>query len=163
MHKAFYASGFLYHLRTQQILLYQPHPKNNIPSTWSMMSGSGHKKEDARKAFQRIIYKLLRIKINPKRTYPVYDCFHDALQATRYVLYAEVGSVKNFRSSKKGTLSWFTFKQTTKLSFSDETKQDIIVSERVVKAQARSNEPKILSTLGILQSTKGAEVAMLQK
>ncbi|MEK7534229.1 MAG: hypothetical protein AAB600_02715 [Patescibacteria group bacterium] len=140
MHKAFYASGLLYHLKTQQILLHQQNKKNNVLSTWSMMRGQGQKKEDAQKTFQRIIYKLLRVKVNPKHIHPVYDYFHETLQATHYVLYAEVGSIKNFHSSKKGTLSWFTFKQATKLPFRDQTRQDLVVSERVIKAQARSKE-----------------------
>ena len=41
---------------------------------------------------------------------------------------------------KRG-LAWVTFKQTTKLPFDAQTRQDVIIAERVIKAQARSDAP----------------------
>ena len=42
--------------------------------------------------------------------------------------------------TKRG-LAWVTFKQTTKLPFDAQTRQDVIIAERVIKAQARSDAP----------------------
>lgn len=141
MHKDFYASGFLYFPTSQQILLHQPnHEKNTSPSLWHMIGGRSNKDEDAHKAFIRIVHELLKIKLNPKLVYPVYDYFHETLHTTNHVFYAEVEDVSKIRVPGVSNLSWFTFKQTVKLSFTQQTKQDIIVAQRVINAQARSNE-----------------------
>lgn len=142
MHKSFYASGFLFEPKTQQILLYQLATKNETPSLWSMIRGISRGKEDALSAFKRIAQEYLKIRLNLKKIYSVYDYFHKKLEKTNYVFYAEVENVKNFRPIHGGNLSWFTFKQTLKLPFTKETKNDIIVAERVIKAHAREKEAK---------------------
>ena len=140
MHKPFYVSGFLYHLRTQQVLLHQPNLNNNSSSFWTMPGGTGNEKEeDAQKAFQRIIYQLLNLRLDEKYIHPVYDYFNNNLNADHYVFYAKVKSMNNLSLPDNGTLSWFSFKQITKLPLSEQTKQDIIVSQRVIQAQARSD------------------------
>ncbi len=139
VHKPFYLSGFLYHLRTQQVLLYQPNLNNNTPSIWTMPGGAGIGEEDPQKAFQRIIYQLLGLHLSEKCIYPVYDYFNDTLNTIRYVFYAKVKTMKNLSLPDNGTLSWFSFKQITKLPLSGQAKQDIIVSQRVIQAQARSD------------------------
>lgn len=143
MYKAFYVSGFLFHLKTQQILLHQPKQKNNTSPLWSMIGGTSHKEEDALTTFQRIAYKALNIKPDIKRIHPVYDYFHNTLNKVHYVFYIEVEKLQNYQSPQGGILSWFTFKQTKKLPFTDQTKQDIVVAERVIKAQAREDEARL--------------------
>ena len=139
VHKSFYASGFLYHLRTQQILLHQPNLNSNSSSVWTMPGGTGREGEDAQKAFQRIIYRLLNLQLNEKCIHPVYDYFNNTLDTIHYVFYAQVKTMNNLLMPDKDTLLWFTFKQITKLPLSEQTKQDIIVSQRVIQAQARSD------------------------
>ena len=139
VHKSFYASGFLYHLRTQQILLHQPNLNNNSPSIWTMPRGAGIGEEDPQKSFQRIIYQLLGLDLSEKYIHPVYDYFNNTLNTIHYVFYAKVKTMKNLSLPDNGTLSWFSFKQITKLPFSEQAKQDIIVSQRVIQAQARSD------------------------
>lgn len=139
VHKPFYVSGFLYHLRTQQILLHQPNLSNNSPSIWTMPGGAGIGEEDPQKAFQRIIYQLLSLRLDEKRIHPVYDYFNDTLNTIHYVFYAQVKTMNNLLMPDKDTLFWFTFKQITKLPLSEQAKQDIIVSQRVIQAQARSD------------------------
>jgi len=139
VHKPFYVSGFLYHLRTQQVLLHQPNLGNNSPSIWTMPGGAGIGEEDPQKSFQRIIYQLLNLRLDEKHIHPVYDYFNDTLNTIHYVFYAKVKTMKNLSLPDNGTLSWFSFKQITKLPFSEQAKQDIIVSQRVIQAQARSD------------------------
>lgn len=153
MHKSFYASGFLYHLRTQQILLHQPNLNNNSLSLWTMLGGAGREGEEAQEVFKRIIYQLLNLRLDEKCIYPVYDYFYGAMEITHYVFYAKVNKIYDFSLLDKGTLSWFTFKQTTKLPFSEQTKQNIIVSQRVIQAQARSSEPGIIPTPRVIYKT----------
>ena len=139
MHKPFHVSGFLYHLRTQQVLLHQPNLNNNSPSIWTMPRGAGIGEEDPQKSFQRIIYQLLGLHLSEKYIHPVYDYFNNTLNTIHYVFYAQVKTMNNLLMPDKDTLFWFTFKQTTKLPLSEQTKQDIIVSQRVIQAQARSD------------------------
>lgn len=137
MHNDIYASGFLYHPSTQQILLHQP---QKSPSVWHMLGGKGHKAEDSKKAFQRVIYKLLAIEVDLKHIFPVYDYFHAPINKTHHVFYAQLTSMPRLNAIQKTTFSWFTFKQTLKLAFTEQTKQDMVVSERVIKAEIRSHE-----------------------
>lgn len=133
----FYASGFLYSLKTHQILL--------VPGPlYSMLGGESMEGEDSQAAFQRIVNKLLDLKIKPKDIYPIYDYFSDTTKQPHFVFYAEVGSNKKFNKLKKGTLSWLRFSEILKLPFSLQTKQDMVVGERVINAKWRDDEAKKL-------------------
>lgn len=136
MHKAFYASGFLLHVESQQILLHQPQQKTDTVPLWSMFGEINDKEEDAMLTFQRIIYDALGVKLARKCIYPVYDYFHNVHNIMHYVYYAQVTKMQNY-AFRGETLSWFTFKQTLKLRFTHETKQDIVVAERVIEAAKR--------------------------
>lgn len=137
MHKSFYASGFLYSLKTHQILLLQSQPKDDIVSLWSTLGGESKEGEEAQAAFQRIVYELLHVNLKIKHIYPIYDYFHDTLEKTNYVFYAEVKNPQEFSSFKENAFSWVAFKETLKLLFSAHTKQDVIVGERVINAKWR--------------------------
>ena len=104
-----------------------------------MPGGTGREGEDAQKAFQRIIYQVLTLQLNEKCIHPVYDYFNNTLDTIHYVFYAQVKTMNNLSLPDNDALSWFSFKQITKLPLSEQTKQDIIVSQRVIQAQARSD------------------------
>ena len=140
MHKSFYASGFLYSLKTHQILLLQAQSKDDIESQWSMLGGESKEGEDTETTFQRIIHELLNLNLKIKYIYPIYDYFHDTRGKVNYVFYAEVKNTKIFNYPKENTLSWVTFSETLKLLFSDHTKQDVIVGERVINAKWRLSQ-----------------------
>src|SRR3989338_2502888 len=63
VHKPFYASGFLYNLKTQQILLLQSPQTDDIVSSWSMLGGESLEGEEAQATFQRIVQKKLNINL----------------------------------------------------------------------------------------------------
>lgn len=132
MHKPFYASGFLYNSVTQQILLQQNSDKSS-PQHLSL-SGKNRQKEQPQAAFQRIVQKLLKVQLKPAQICAVYDYYHSGLKANNYVFYAEVRSKSRTIPSN---FSWFTFKQISKLPLDVQTRQDLIVTERVIKAHAR--------------------------
>ena len=137
MQTSFYASGFLYSLKTHQILLLQTPQKDDIASIWSTLGGEGSVGEEAIATFQRIIQKLLNISLKKKDIYPIYDYFHTTRNKISYVFYAEVGKTKIFNASKRGILSWFSFHETLKLPFTTQTKQDLVVGQRVISAKWR--------------------------
>lgn len=137
MHKSFYASGFLYCLKTHQILLLQTPKKDNVLPLWSMIGGESEEGEEAYATFQRIIRRLLNVNLKTKQIYPIYDYFHDTLNKVNYVFYAEVKSPQVFKSLKENTFSWVSFSETPKLPFSAHAKQDVIVGERVINLKSR--------------------------
>lgn len=136
--KVFYASGFLYSLKTQQILLLQS--GKDLKPLWSTMGGESKEGEESQTTFQRVINELINIHLAMKHIYPVYDYFHDGLNKFNYVFYAEVGRTLNFPPLKESALSWVTFDQTIKLSFTNHTKQDVIVGERVINLKQRISQ-----------------------
>lgn len=143
MQTSFYVSGFLYSLKTHKILLLESKQIDEAASLWSTLGGESKEGEDAQATFQRIVYKLLKIKVEMKRIYPVYDYYHDTLDKVNYVFYAEVKIPGVFNSYKDKTFSWLGFNETFKLLFPAHTKQDIIVGERVINAKWRQDEAKI--------------------
>lgn len=138
MQKNFYASGFLYHSPSQQILLHQSNKIGDKPVLWSMIEGKGRQGEEPRKTFQRIVQHLLDVKLPLDQIYAVYD-YDDAQDMGRFVFYAEIEDLAKVKLPNE-QYSWLTFKQTLKLPFSQQTKQDIIVAERVIKAGIRKLE-----------------------
>lgn len=133
MHKPFYASGFLYHRDSQQILLHQLDTIGQT-SLWTLLSVKSKREEGSVDAFKRAISELLGINVNKKDIFPVYD-YSDSEGNINFVFYTEVLNKKDF--SKKGNFSWFTTKQILKLPLSSQTKQDIVVSLRVIDAKTR--------------------------
>lgn len=139
---SFYASGFLYSLKTHRILLLQPKQKEDSPSHWSTLEGDGIEGEGADLTFQRTISKLLNIDLKKKDIYPIYDYFHDIKNKLNYVFYAEIRNAKVFDNAKLGNLSWFSFSEIVKLLLSTQTKQDIVVGQRVIDSKWRDDEAK---------------------
>ena len=141
MHKNFYASGFLYHLPSQQILLQQD---NILTFSWSLFGRKGQSSKLPIGVFQEAVLRQLDIQLALETIYPVYDYFNKEIGRNCYVFYAQVDLKKEFNKRQGFTTEWFTFKQTTKLSFSSQIKQDIVVAERVIKAKARNDEASII-------------------
>lgn len=138
MHKlqSFYASGFLYHPGSQQILLQQPITSPN-PPPWALLEGAPVGKETPEKAFQRLIAKSVGLKLNLKNIYPVY--FYHCGGKDRHIIYAPIKTAKNFLPKKGVTFGWFTFKQVNKLSLSVQAKHDVAVAQRVIAASVRKS------------------------
>ena len=143
MQTSFYASGFLYSLKTHKILLLKFQQKDSTDFLWSTLGGESGEGEEAQTAFQRIINELLNLNLKAKDIYPVYDYFYDAQDKINYVFYGEVKNPREFNRLKEGTFSWVAFNETSKLPFTARTKQDVIVGERVINAKWRDNAAKI--------------------
>jgi ADP-ribose pyrophosphatase YjhB (NUDIX family) len=138
MHKDFYASGFLYHPKSQQILLQQPNTADS-ETGWSLFGGEGLNKETAEETFKRVLYLHLRLEIKPKNIFPIYSYFHTDKGKNNYLHYAIVRKLEIFPNTKKTLFSWFTFKQIQKMHISDQIKQDIIVGQRVIDSAVRKS------------------------
>lgn len=133
MHKYFYASGFLYHSPTQKILLQQTGTTTDF--SFTLFSGKGYGDQNPAIVFQKIIFDELGIKIPLHSISPVYDYLPQELQKDHCVLYADVADVgleDDFQ--KKGNAEWFTPKQLSKLKLHEQTGHDIMIGQRVIRA-----------------------------
>ena len=138
MHKDFYASGFLYHLPSKQILLQQQSTLVKS-SLWSLFGKKGLSKESPETTFQRVIYNLSHVKLPLATIYPVYTYFYKDINKNHAVVYAEVENMQQFSSLNKIKCAWFTMKQALKLDLSEQTRQDITVGQRVINARMRKS------------------------
>jgi len=138
MHKAFYASGFLYHLPSGKILL-QQQSTPGASSLWSLFGKQGLYKEKAEATFQRVIYDLLHVKLPLTTIYPIYTYFYKDINKDHAVFYAEVKDTQRFSSINTVKYTWFTLKQVLKLDLLEQTRQDITVGQRVINAKMRKS------------------------
>lgn len=136
MRTDFYASGFLYHQRSQQILLQQQSPANSEPM-WFLFGGEGVKKETGEETFARVINEILRLKLKITAVFPVYKYFHEEMKKDHYISYAKIGKLEKFPAGKTTVFAWFNFKQVQKLNLSQQTKHDIMVAQRVIDSATR--------------------------
>jgi ADP-ribose pyrophosphatase YjhB (NUDIX family) len=136
MHKDFYASGFLYYPRTQQILLQQENTAELEP-TWALFGGDSVDGETSAEAFKRIINSALRLDLKLTAISDIYSYFHDGKKKDTFVHYAKVRKMEKFSGDKKFTFGWFTFKEIQKLHIAENVKQDIIVGQRVIDSAVR--------------------------
>jgi ADP-ribose pyrophosphatase YjhB (NUDIX family) len=143
VHKPFYASGFLYHVASQQILL-QTNNNSNPLTPLNMFGGDSLAGENATTAFLRIAHEHIKLHIEAVHLFPVYDYFYNTRNKMHHIFYAKVKKLYTFPLSKSGTFSWFTFKSISKLALVGQLKQDITISERVIRADTLSDELQLL-------------------
>lgn len=136
MHKDFYASGFLYYPPTQQILL-QQRPTTHSPSAWFLLGGKNLIEETSEVAFQRIVNRIIQVKLTLSAIHPVYMYFHEGMGKHHCILYAEVKKMGKQTDTKEKKFGWFTRKQILKLDLDEQTRQDITVGQRVIDAEQR--------------------------
>lgn len=136
MHKDFYASGFLYHSHSQQILLQKLNSKTE-DTKWSLFEKKNQDKENPEETFSNIIYSHLHLKLKPNSIYPIYNYTQSHENKNIYIYYGKITKLEKLNSTSKVTFSWFTFKQIHKLNISEQTRQDIIIGQRVIDSASR--------------------------
>jgi|SRR6266568_3167169 len=138
MHKDFYASGFLYHPTTKQILLHQKPSQDGTPA-WSLIGGIGLPSETAEAVFKRVVYELTRIKLNLKYILPVYTYYNKDIDKNAFLSYAHVEVLHDVKNKTDLTFGWFTTKQVFKLPLTPQTRHDITVAQRVIDSHMRKS------------------------
>jgi len=128
VHKSFYASGFLYHSPSQQILLHKP----TTDVAPILFRGSSRKGTNPQEIFQRCVEHALEVSIPAKSIHPVYDYVHDRL-GMQYIFYVEVTDKTPKTYSQKNKAEWFALSKLSKQTMSEQTRHDIIVGERVIR------------------------------
>ncbi|MBI3559675.1 NUDIX hydrolase [Candidatus Gottesmanbacteria bacterium] len=138
MHTSFYASGFLYHPRTKQILLQQLQSDDNVKLV--LFRGSGHNGKDPQAVFQKTVEELLGVHCAVSSIHPVYDYIHDKL-GEHFIFYMEIGGKSPKTYASKNKTGWFLLSKLSKLTMSEQTRHDIIVGERVIRSLVDASSP----------------------
>ena len=135
MHKDFYASGFLYHPKSEQILLQQKVSTNEgLP--WTLFAKKTTKDKSCEETFIELFFEVLNLKIKLNKIKIIYSYLSKELNKHN-LYYAEVKSLQKYTASKNTSFAWFTFKQIQKINVSEQTKHDIIVGQRVIESNMR--------------------------
>ncbi len=144
MHKDFYASGFLYHHKSQQILLQQINSADQNP-LWSLFGKKAIKNKTGEETFRDIFFDELGIKLKLNNINSIYT--YSPKDGVDYnIYYAVVKRLHKSKSSSKTEFAWFNFKQIQKLNLSEQTRQDIMVGQRVIDSFIRKSQG--LRTIG---------------
>jgi hypothetical protein len=131
VHKPTFASGFLYHSASQQILLQQLGTEEN--NKLVLFRGVSHNGETPLAVFQQCLEKELGIKIPAASIHPVYDYVHDKL-GEQFIFYVDVTEVTPKTYKSKNKTEWFLLSKISKYVMSEQTRHDIVVGERVIRA-----------------------------
>lgn len=131
--KNFYASGFLYHPDSSKILLQQEN-SHDPKSLWSMLGSKNIGTETSEENFVRNVKAFLHLNLLTGSIYSVYNYLH---LGKNYVSYAVVKKLTDFPQIGKTVFAWFKIKEITKLPLSDQTRQDLTISQRVIDSGIR--------------------------
>lgn len=141
MHKTFYASGFLFHIPTQQILLHQVPTSDTASPVWSLFSGQNNTNEEANATFKRVLEENLSLKLPMDEIHSVYDYQTDTGEH-HFMHYTLIDMpVEKIVHAKGYPIAWFNFRQLNRTPIHPQTKQDITVAERVINMKIRELLP----------------------
>ena len=130
MHKPFYASGFLFHLPSQQILLQQLTTDNETKLTlFRELSNNGEKPQSV---FRHCIETTLGISIPESSIYPVYDYIHETL-GEHFIFYADIVNLEKISAKEK--TKCIVLAKLSKFKMNEQTRHDIIIGERVIRSR----------------------------
>ena len=131
VHTSFYASGFLYHSPSQQILL-QP-LQNGDTVNLTLFHEKCERGKDPLTVFKHCVERALGTTIPTSSIHPVYDYVHDKL-GEQYIFYVEVAGAEPKSYGAKNKAAWFSLLKLAKHEMSEQTRHDIIVGERVIRS-----------------------------
>lgn len=140
MHNEYYASGFIYHPASQQILLHQHQPSEE-PALWHLFGDVNQPEENPLRTFHRVLTEKLELPIKESHCHFVYDYIHKEKNIPVFMHYAVLEEIpEDDFWGDDITVGWFLFKQIAKLPTAKQTKQDIIVGQRVINMALRQLE-----------------------
>ena len=138
MHKPFFASGFLYHSPSHQILLQELKSVDNVKLV--LFRVSSHNGDDPQVVFQHCVEEALGVEIAASSIHPVYDYIHDRL-GEHFIFYVEVADITPGAYASKNKAEWFLLSKLSKYPMSEQTRHDIIVGERVIRSLLEPPRP----------------------
>jgi len=140
VHNSYYASGFLFHSPSQQILLLQPTHEED--AAWGIINVSHGSTDDPLKTFASYTSRLLKTpRIDAQ---PVYSYVDKKSQSQHSIFFADVATRQNYPETTTFRYQWFELKDLRKLRMNDSIRHDIVVGTRVIAAGIRKEEDKKL-------------------
>ena len=131
VHKPIYASGFLYHSPTGQILLQQI--TQDTDTTFSLFGDTSHDGLDPQTVFLNCLEKSLGVKIASSDIQTVYDYAPDG-EGAKYIFYVEVTDAVPKTYNAKSNATWLHLSKLGKLPMTEQTRHDIVIGERVIRS-----------------------------
>ena len=131
MHKPFYASGFLYHSASQQILLQQL--TRDADPEYVLFGSISKNGNDPQTVFKQCVERALGVKVAASSIHAVYDYIHEH-RGEQFIFYVEVTDNVPKTFSPKRKVSWLHLSKLGKSVMSEQTRHDIVVGERVIRA-----------------------------
>jgi hypothetical protein len=135
MHKTFYASGFLFHLPSQQILLRQYQSKSTITSPWVLFEKEHAENKTPNEVFEKEVLKHLDVDIDSVVQIYAYNSNDNTKSYTLF--YASVKKLEDYPPKNGHAFRWFSFKEVLKIKAAEQTKHDIVVGQRVIESVKR--------------------------
>jgi hypothetical protein len=135
MHNNYYASGFLYNSVSEKILL-QPSSIESYSHTLFTKKCSGN--VQSINIFQQIISEGLGISIPQKFIKQVYEYVIEDCNDKYTIYYADIIRMGDIIKHKDNETDWFNTKQLTKLQLNKQTRHDIMIGQRVIRAEYSS-------------------------
>lgn len=83
--------------------------------------------------FKRCVEETLGLPVDASKIRPIYDYVHEKFGA-HYIFYIEVTEVIPKKLANKEQTKWISLSKLSKHNMSEQTRHDIIVGERVIRA-----------------------------
>lgn len=131
MHKSFYASGFLYHLPSNQILLRKL--TKGDKDVFLLFRRRSFKNYDPQTVFLREVETRLETSISSSSINTVYDYIHSSL-GEHYIFYVELKGKVPASYQVNNLSGWFPLAKLSKYPMSEQTRHDIVIGERVIRS-----------------------------
>ncbi len=139
VHKPFYASGFLYHSASGQILLQQLTYGDN--TQFALFREKSQNGKDPQTVFQHCVEKALGIPIKTSTIHPVYDYIHHKL-GEQFIFFVEVHGATPKKYDVKNKSEWLALSKLSKHAMSEQTRHDITIGERVIRSLFEAAHPQ---------------------
>jgi len=139
VHTSFYASGFLYHSPSRQILLQQLNKGND--QRLVLFRAKSQKGKTPQTIFQDCIEKALDITIATTSIHLVYDYIHDNL-GEHFIYFAEIADKTPPTYPSGNKTDWVSLSKLSKYPMSEQTRHDIIIGERVIQSLMKPPAPE---------------------
>jgi hypothetical protein len=134
MHKISYASGFLFHPRSQQILLQQISSENEKP-LWSLFSKECPSEQLSEENFKDTFSKIFSLDIKKRNIHMVYSYYSEE-SGNQQILYAEIRKLQE-SICENSIYRWFSQRDIARLNIPKQAKHDIIIGFRVIESSTR--------------------------
>lgn len=109
-----------------------------------MIRGKGNPGEIPQDVFLRSVKRHLNITVDPDDVLPVYDYEHESM-GYQYVFYVEIPPEAAPPQYSEDTVRWLPLAAISKANMSGQTLHDIVIGERVIRANEVSRPQGIRS------------------